>query len=119
MIINNILIYIGDVFTSLFFEIQKYIEYDEGYAMCHLPFTKLGTIYLLLMCFLTPAFINGFCYISIAVVFAKSMKMANELRDKLVLPLHNFCNFKPYYSELLFCQSFHSNLIVSYRPLFT
>ena len=118
MIINNILIYIGDVFTSLFFEIQQYYEYDDGTAMCHLPFTKLGTIYLLLMCFVTPVFINGFCHISIAVVLAKSMKMANEMRDKLVLLLHNVCNFKPYYLESLFCQSFHSVLIVAYRPLF-
>ena len=72
--------------------------------MCHLPFTKLGTIYFLLMCFVTPAFINGFCYLSIAVVFAKSMKMTNELRDKLVLLLYNICNFKLNYAELLFCQ---------------
>ena len=36
MIINNILIYIGDIFTSLFFEIQQYIEYDEGTHRHHI-----------------------------------------------------------------------------------
>ena len=89
MIINNILIYIGDIFTSLFFEIQNYIEADEGSDRCDVFFSKLGTIYLMVFCFVTPVFINGFCHISIAVVLAKSMKMANELRDKLVLLLHN------------------------------
>ena len=87
MIINNILIYIGDDFTSLFFEIQQYVELDGGTAVCHIIFSKLGTIYLLLLCFVTPVFFNGFCHISIAVVLAKSMKMANELRDKLVFSI--------------------------------
>ena len=84
MIINNILIYIGVVFTSLFFEIQQYIEFDDGTVKCDTPFTKLGTIYFLVLCFVIPVFINGFCHISIGVVLAKSMKKANELRDKLV-----------------------------------
>ena len=56
--------------------------------MCDSPFSKEGTIYLLVLCFAMPVLVNGFCHINIAKALVKSMRMENQLRDKLVLQLN-------------------------------
>ena len=53
--------------------------------MCDLPFTKEGSVYMLILCFAIPVLVNGFCHTSIAVALAKSIKAEKQLTDKLVL----------------------------------
>ena len=77
---------------------QEFYQYGS-YVQCHFPFTKEGSVFLLILCFAIPVLVNGFCHISIAVALAKSIKAEKQLTDKLVLLLaffilntsHNVC----------------------------
>ena len=90
----------------MLFGLQRYHEYDDYNITCDTPFSKEATLYLLLMCFVTPVLINGFCHISIAIVLAKSMKAQPALKDMLVVLFYNIlidklC-FCLYYLNIIF-----------------
>ena len=82
------------------FLFQRYYEGKET-VVCETPFTKWGTIYLLLFCFVMPVCVNGFCHTSIAIVLGKSVKPKSQLRDKLVVcPSSNgYIVYKSYNNE--------------------
>ena len=89
----------------MLFGLQRYREYDD-FITCDTPFSKEATLYLLLMCFVAPVLINGFCHFSIAIVLAKSMKAQHELKDRLVVLFYHILIFK-----LCYCM-YNLNIII-------